>query len=92
MTALNEHETKVLKFLAKKGKARYDAVVDALADKDSKTAKGQAQGSNGAKPMIFGWWTRNLKARKFIKKVQDQKGQYMHHEITEAGRKALAKA
>lgn len=93
-------EKRVLAYLDQRGPSHRERVVVDLASAESDIGHrrdnkwGAVRGSNGATPLIMGAWCRRLVKEGLVRQVRsdDHYWAYRHHEITDAGRRALRDA
>lgn len=83
------HELRILQYLDQRGPMHRSGIVRDLAGPNSKMAKGFSGGSNGFVPAIMANWSKRIAKAGLIRRVDDRRGFYCHHEITEAGRKFI---
>jgi hypothetical protein len=86
---LTEIERRVLQYVEQRGGRanRQDAVLD-LASPDAKIHR-VINSTGGHLAMIFGRWTYRIRRAGLIRECTRDGGWYSHHEITDAGRKAI---
>jgi DNA-binding MarR family transcriptional regulator len=88
-------EKRVLGYLDQRGPTHRSTVVCDLASPQSRIGRngGRHNGSNGATPMIMARWCHRLIKDGLVREVREYRHNwYQHHEITDAGRKALRSA
>lgn len=84
-------ERKILQFLVDHvGSAHREKIVCAIADPDSKIVSDYVNGSKGGIPRLMGAWSSRIEGLGLLRVARDGDGRYRAHEITDAGRAALA--
>jgi hypothetical protein len=83
-------ERRVLAHLDQQGGAVHRrAVVESLADENSRIGRGVLNGSNSAIPLIMGAWCKRLIRLGLVREARCPRGFYLAHAITNRGRKEL---